>query len=329
MIKFISHLTILLFILGCSKVQTEKIQLLPTEKFSDYDLDYFLSSLSSIEFVNDTFYITEYDYSRLLILNRDFSKYLIIDDSNEDSGVSYPTFSIPIDNKIAVYNSGKQRIDFYTNEGKFIENLSLKVNSELLNFTQLDNKLVYSILLDDLQGQFIIHDQYSHEIKRFGELTNVSFNKFQEIYNSKGYIFPLKKGFITVLPTTGEITIYDSDLNLSYSTNILEEINLKSVKENIYNFYKTTTNSTIDIVSDCKFYDDKLFILIYNRKPEERPNPRQIIVFNIHQNEKIRLETIYTIGEINSYYSKICIIPPDKIAAFELQTSDIHIFELK
>jgi hypothetical protein len=322
-------LTLILLIIGCSKVRTEKIHLSPTEKFSDYDLDYFLSSISSIEFVNGTFYITEYDYSRLLVLDRDFSKKLLVDGANEDSGVSYPTFSIPINNKIAVYNSGKQRIDFYTNEGEFINNLSLKVNSELLNFTQLDNKLVYSILPDDLQGQFILHDRYSNEIKRFGELTNVSFNKFQEIYNSKGYIFPLKKGFITVLPTTAEILIYDSDLTLIYSTDLLTEANLKSVKEKIYNFYQTTTNSTIDIVADCKLFGDKLYILIYNRKPEERPNPREILVFNIHKNEKIRLEKIYDIGDINSYYSKICLIPPNKLAAFELQTSDIHIFELK
>lgn len=328
MSKTILILFLILFI-ACKSKDVEKIQLTPIEKFSDFGYDHFLSSLSSIEFINEIFYITEYEHSRLMLLNKDFSEKLLIDNSDKEFGISYPTYSTPINDKIAVYNSGRQKIDFYTYEGEILKSSSIKVNSELLNFAKSKNQLLYSIIPSDLKGPFVISDINSKKIKRFGELSEIHYNKFQEMYNSLGYIFPSQNGFLTLKPTTGELISYNSELKTTFKSNILEELNLNTVIEIVNEFYKTTSTSTMDIVSDCKLFNDKLYILIYNRKIDEKPNPREVVVFHIEKDGSLQLDKIYELGEINGYYSKICLISSDKLAAFEIQTSDIHIFDLK
>jgi hypothetical protein len=327
--KNIIYLLLAFQIISCSEKKIQTTELTPIEKFSDFGFDHFLTSLSSLEFSNETFYITEYEFSRLILLKRDFSEKLLIDNSDREFGIVYPTYAHPIDGKIAVYNSGRQKIEFYNYEGQKYESPSITINTELLNFAHINGKLVFSIIPSDLNNPFVIYDLKLKSSERFGDLSDISYNQFQQIYNSLGYVFPFQKNFITIKPTTGEIISYNEELEPTFKTNILDDLNLSSVIEEINEFYKASTNSTIEIISDCKIHDDKLYLLIYNRKPEEKPNPREVIVFDIKKGGVLKLEKIYNLGDENSYYSKICLVSKDKLAAFEIQTSDIHIFDLK
>jgi hypothetical protein len=317
-----------LFIFSCQEKPSMVIDLMPIEKFSDQKFDYFLSNVSSLEFNNDTYYLSEYEFSRVLLLNKDYSLKLLIDDRNGDLGISYPTYTLPILNKIAVYSAGKHKIDFFTHEGELIDSLSIKVTSELLNFAPIDDKLVYSILPEDLEGQFKIHSLIDKENRRFGELTKMQNNNFQKLYNSKSYIFPYQDKFITLAPTTGELSIYNSSGEVTFNSNLLDLLGLEIVKEEIENFYKSKGSSTMDIASDCKILENRIYILMYDRRPEAKPNPREVVVLKINENNKIVYEKTFNLGDPESYYSKICLTSPKQLAAFELVTSDIHIFNL-
>lgn len=328
-VKIKNFLFCALIIAGCSRPEIRRTQLSPHEKFSEYGHDHFLASVSSMEFVNETFLLTEYDFSRLIWLNSDFSEKLLIDNGDEVSGVEYPTYATIIGDKLAVYNSGRQRIQFYQNQGILLDSLSIVVTSDILNFAKSGDNLVFSIFPEDLRNPFISYNLNQKKSQRFGEITNLYFDQFQQIHNSRGYIFPYEEGYTTVNPTTGEVSLYDKAGQRTFYTDIFEQANLNSVKNTLTEFYKKTSNSTMDIISDCKFIDNKLYILIYNRKEGEKPNPREVLVFSVNQNNNIQIDRIYEIGEGESYYSKLCLISPYKLAAFELQTSDIHVFELK
>jgi hypothetical protein len=328
--KNITVLSILLTLsFSCKEKASKIIDLAPIEKFSDQNADFFLSNVSSLEFNNDTYYLSEYEFSRVLLLNKDCSLKLLLDDRNGDLGISYPTYTLPISNKIAVYNAGKHKIDFFTQEGKLIDSLSIIVTSELLNFAPVDDKLVYSILPEDLKGQFEIHSLFGKEGRNFGELTKMQNNNFQKIYNSKSYIFPYQNKFITLAPTTGELSIYTSTGESIYSSNILDLLELETVKEEVEIFYKAKGSSTMDIASDCKIFGNRLYVLMYDRRPEAKPNPREVVTLKITENNKFEYEKTYSLGDQESYYSKICLISPEKLAAFELVTSDIHIFKFE
>lgn len=80
-----------LIIAGCSRPEIRRTQLSPQDKFSEYSHDHLLASVSSMEFVNETFLLNEYDFSRLIWLNSNFSLKLLIDNKDEVSGVDYPT----------------------------------------------------------------------------------------------------------------------------------------------------------------------------------------------------------------------------------------------
>lgn len=228
-----------------------------------------------------------------------------------------------------MYNSGKQRIQFYQDQGILPDSLSIVVTSDLLNFAKSGENLVFLIFPEDLRNPFISYNLTQKKSHRFGEITNLYLNQFQQIHNSRWYIFPYEEGYTTVNPTTGEVSPYDKAGQRTFYTDIFEHANLNSVKNTLTEFYKKTTNSTMDIISDCKFIENKLYMLIYDRKEGEKPNPREVLVFRVNQNKNIQIDGIYEIGEGDSYYSKICLISPYRLAAFELQTSDIHVFELK
>ena len=317
-----------LFIFSCQEKPLMVIDLMPIEKFSDQNFDFFLSNISSLEFKNDTYYLSEYEFSRVLLLNKDYSLQLLLDDRNGDLGISYPTYALPLSNKIAVYSSGKQKIDLFTQEGELIDSLSITVTSELLNFAPIDDKLVYSILPEDLKGQFEIHSLFGKGVRNFGELTKVQNNNFQKIYNSKSYIFPYQDKFITLAPTTGELSIYNSIGDAIHNSNLLDLLGLGTVKEEVENFYKSKGSSTMDIASDCKIFGNRIYVLMYDRRPEAKPNPREVVVLKINENNKIEYEKTYILGNPESYYSKICLTSSEQLAAFELVTSDIHIFNL-
>jgi len=327
--KYLNYLVIGLLLLSCGTRKVEMKDISPIAKMSDSNPIYFLAAVSSIEFKNDLYYISDYEYNNIKILNRDFSMHLEMEGGESGLGINYPTFIAPINDIIGIYNAGSNKLEFFMNDGRKILNRSHQINTEILNFSVLNENIFYSVLTDGSTPPITFSNMNNGNEIHLGSFTETYETEFQKIHKSAGYVFTDNKDHIySVLPATGEIQIHTLNQPNIYSYSIYDEPQLKKDKEQLDTFYKTSNSGIMLVISDCKVYDDKLYILIYDRENGKFLQQRRILVYNISDASNINLETIYTLGNTSSLYTKFCLLDKSQLVAFEYQSSDLHIFQL-
>jgi hypothetical protein len=312
-----------LILFACSKNKVQEIDLYSTLSSYEINKEIILAGVSSIDWQNNNFIITEYDYNRLYSLSKDFQ----LHNSFDNLGLlypSYPNFAKFNNNSVWVYSAEKRKI-FQYSANEVISEHEIVSDTDLINFDTNGDELIYS-RVDFEEEPFVLIDLKTGNMKRFGEYLEDMPNTFLNHYMLNSFSFIREDSYFFVQPYNGMISEYDKNFQLKNRINILDFPQFSIVKEYFSTFFKSKNNSLVSLISDAKLIDDKLYLLIYERNPELPPNPRTLLRLDLENG--IVLETIIKLGGEDDYFTKFCNVEGNKFAFYEYQTSSIQFFEI-
>ncbi|TDQ14791.1 hypothetical protein DFQ04_3385 [Algoriphagus boseongensis] len=321
--KKISNL-IVFILFAC---QGNKIQEIELQPLSDYENksseSVIFAGISSMDFANNFFLMTEFDYDRYYLLSRDRNEILEFNDTSKVEFPKYPSFGRFYNNNIWLYSSEFKKVFQLFNQD-IVNEVKVDSHTDLLNFDVDNERLIYSRV--DFSGPPFVHvDLKTGEETFFGKYFDNMKDSFLNHYLLTSYSFIHGDNYIFVLPYNGMILKFDKSFALIDNVSVLDYPNFSQAKEFVNNYYQSKTNSLVSIVSDCKIINNKLYMLVYERNPNFSLNPRTVLVFDL--NNKINLEKVIKIGGEDDYFTKFCKYEKNVFAFFEYQTSSLKFFE--
>jgi hypothetical protein len=311
---------------SCNNNNRSQIELLSHETINSISDSIFFKSVGQIELNNNNLYILDGSHVRIVKCDKNLNFVKFIGRHGLGPGELRHPDSFTFDRYGILYIKDSGTILKYKDD-KFIESQKLFNNRINSKFAFCDSKIYVSA--PDSFNTIMVLDSLLKIRTKFGNPNKYKGSPIQVMKKNEKNIFISEKENIL------SISSFDPLIQLySKSGLLLDEIEIDNpiVKSRLEYSIKTQRNpmSAVSFFRDIYYDDSSLYLLAYDHLHKDiKVSCNKVLKYDII-NSKIVFDQIFELkpSTINDgYYSAICVIPDNKIIAFEIYSGTFQIFK--
>ncbi|GAB5524539.1 MAG: hypothetical protein Roseis2KO_24110 [Roseivirga sp.] len=336
-----SRILLLCFLisLGCSAEKHDfdltKAQLVK-RYFTESDSVY-LGDVGDLNFLNDQFFISESDNSRLLIFNSDFSLDTIVGRFGQGPGEYRMAGALGTAfGQFYLHDIAHGKLRFYPRSFESFNDIELLGPEEVNSFAISDSIIYYSST--DGKGRPIVAiDLKKDSIRRYGSFIDKGLDEFQKINRSQGYIFKQDTGFIYIYKSEPKAIVYDADFRVVSELDLSHLSLFKNSLIRADMTYRNQANTTVFLIDDAFKNGNKYYLSVYEDFETDnleknygfRRKLNKLIKLNYAEDvSQLQLEEIIDLSDGGGWYNEILVLSDHSLYAFDGINHEIHKFEI-